>query len=195
MLQWWSHRRDQYHAKFSAEVFSRSAKRFTVFLPSNDKVKICLGQANMACAMSAASTYIFFSRPTYCQSQGCLSFTNQGTFLFILFAGQYAKNYTQETYYCKYNDQILQLFATIMYFVGAFASIPGAFLSKRYGRTMTMTLAGTSFVIGKPHVSAPPLSAVSRAMTFHLLVEGLSHPCLIDVRICITLLQSQHWSI
>ena len=31
---------------------------------------------------------------------------------------------------------------------GALASIPGALISKRFGRTMTMTLAGTSFVIG-----------------------------------------------
>lgn len=44
---------------------------------------------------------------------------------------------------------MLQLFATIMYFVGAVASIPAAILSKWYGRTMTMTLAGTAFLVGE----------------------------------------------
>ena len=74
-------------------------------------------------------------------------------------ADQYHKNALRETYYCKYNNQHLTLFATIMYFVGAFASIPGALLSKRYGRTMTMTLAGTAFVIGERRWSVYPTNS------------------------------------
>lgn len=47
---------------------------------------------------------------------------------------------------------------------GAVASIPGAHISKRYGRTMTMTLAGTSFLVGELHSPGKPqLEGIGRS--------------------------------
>lgn len=45
-------------------------------------------------------------------------------------AGLY-NNHRYQTYYCKHNDQTLQLFASSLFFAGAVSSIPGDALNSK----------------------------------------------------------------
>lgn len=38
-------------------------------------------------------------------------------------------------FYCKYDDKLLQTFATIMHFTGALAAFPAGYFTAKYGRT------------------------------------------------------------
>lgn len=51
--------------------------------------------------------------------------------------------------YCKYNDQILQLFTSSLFLAGAFAALVGMVTCKKLGRRFTMICGGAAFIIGK----------------------------------------------
>ena len=38
-------------------------------------------------------------------------------------------------FYCKYDDRVLQTFASIMHFTGALAAFPAGYFTAKYGRT------------------------------------------------------------
>lgn len=38
-------------------------------------------------------------------------------------------------FYCKYDDRVLQTFASIMHFTGALAAFPAGYVTAKYGRT------------------------------------------------------------
>lgn len=38
-------------------------------------------------------------------------------------------------FYCKYDDKLLQTFASIMHFTGALAAFPAGYFTAKYGRT------------------------------------------------------------
>ena len=44
-------------------------------------------------------------------------------------------------FYCKYNDRLLQTFASMMHFVGAFAAFPAGHCTAKFGRTRRVSLA------------------------------------------------------
>lgn len=50
--------------------------------------------------------------------------------------------------YCTYDNQKLQTFTSILFLAGLFASLPAGHLTRAYGRKVTMTVAGISFLIG-----------------------------------------------
>lgn len=51
-------------------------------------------------------------------------------------------------FYCKYDEKLLQTFASIMHFTGALAAFPAGYFTAKYGRTRSMTIAGVAFLIG-----------------------------------------------
>jgi hypothetical protein len=51
--------------------------------------------------------------------------------------------------YCKFNDQILQLFTSSLFLAGAFAALVGMVTCKKYGRRFTMVMGGFCFIIGR----------------------------------------------
>lgn len=51
--------------------------------------------------------------------------------------------------YCKYNDQVLQLFTSSLFLAGAFAALVGMVTCKKFGRRFTMVAGGLSFIIGR----------------------------------------------
>lgn len=53
----------------------------------------------------------------------------------------------RQTYYCKHNDQVLQLFASSLFFAGAVSSIPGAVTASSFGWTACFPAAIFSIVI------------------------------------------------
>lgn len=50
--------------------------------------------------------------------------------------------------YCKFDDQLLQLFTSCMFLAGAVAAIIGMYTCKRWGRKVTMMMGGFCFLIG-----------------------------------------------
>lgn len=50
--------------------------------------------------------------------------------------------------FCKYNDQMLQLFTSCLFLSGAVAAMVGSYTCKRYGRKATMIAGGFAFLVG-----------------------------------------------
>lgn len=50
--------------------------------------------------------------------------------------------------YCKYNDQILQLFVSSLFLAGAFSALVAMVTCKKLGRRFTMICGGAAFIIG-----------------------------------------------
>ena len=44
-------------------------------------------------------------------------------------------NAPSSNFYCKYNNKLLQTFASIMHFVGALAAFPAGYCTAKLGRT------------------------------------------------------------
>eukprot|EP01097_Dermamoeba_algensis_P004702 TRINITY_DN3035_c0_g1_i3.p1 TRINITY_DN3035_c0_g1~~TRINITY_DN3035_c0_g1_i3.p1 ORF type:complete len:504 (+),score=99.45 TRINITY_DN3035_c0_g1_i3:239-1750(+) len=57
-------------------------------------------------------------------------------------------NSTSTDPYCRYDSQSLAFFASSMYFAGMIASFPAGVVTRQYGRKVSMTVAGTFFLIG-----------------------------------------------
>ena len=51
-------------------------------------------------------------------------------------------------FYCKFNDKTLQAYSAIMHFTGALASLVAGYITQHYGRTTSMIVAGTSYILG-----------------------------------------------
>ena len=50
--------------------------------------------------------------------------------------------------YCIYNDHILQLFTSVLFLAGLLVSLPASYVTRRYGRKVTMICAGAFFLVG-----------------------------------------------
>eukprot|EP00877_Chromochloris_zofingiensis_P007197 jgi/Chrzof1/2730/Cz11g27040.t1 len=64
--------------------------------------------------------------------------------------------------YCQYNDQLLQLFSSILFLAGAGPALFGMYTCKKRGRKFTIVLGATSFIAG----AALQAAAVNLAMLF-----------------------------
>ena len=51
-------------------------------------------------------------------------------------------------FYCKFNDKTLQTYSAIMHFTGALASLPAGYITQRFGRTTSMIIAGSAYILG-----------------------------------------------
>ncbi|EIE26164.1 general substrate transporter [Coccomyxa subellipsoidea C-169] len=51
-------------------------------------------------------------------------------------------------FYCKFNDKPLQAYSSVMHFTGAIASLPASYVTQHFGRTMSMKVAGTAYILG-----------------------------------------------
>jgi len=72
-------------------------------------------------------------------------------FLQKFFPHVYYKKYSgslHESHYCKYDDQGLQLFTSSLYLAGLVASYFASFTTRVFGRTVSMLIAGISFLVG-----------------------------------------------
>lgn len=49
---------------------------------------------------------------------------------------------------CRFNDKTLQAYSAIMHFTGALASLPAGYVTQHYGRTTSMRVAGTAYILG-----------------------------------------------
>ncbi|KAL1202008.1 Sugar transport protein 2 [Cardamine amara subsp. amara] len=75
--------------------------------------------------------------------------TSMDTFLIDFFPHVYEKKHrTLENNYCKFDDQLLQLFTSSLYLAGIFASFVASHVSKAYGRKPTIMLASIFFLLG-----------------------------------------------
>ena len=52
------------------------------------------------------------------------------------------------SYYCKYDNQGLQLFTSSLYLAGLTATFAASFTTRKYGRRPSMLIAGVFFIIG-----------------------------------------------
>jgi MFS family permease len=50
--------------------------------------------------------------------------------------------------FCKYNDQLLQLFTSCLFLSGAAAALVGSYTCRRFGRKATMMTGGACFLAG-----------------------------------------------
>lgn len=69
--------------------------------------------------------------------------------LFVLQPEQLSHRNDNSNAYCKYDDQILQLFTSSLFLAGAFAALVGMVTCKKFGRRFTMVAGGLSFIIGR----------------------------------------------
>ncbi|KAK6152891.1 hypothetical protein DH2020_012530 [Rehmannia glutinosa] len=76
--------------------------------------------------------------------------TSMAPFLEKFFPEVYKKEMedTGTNQYCKFDSQILQLFTSSLYLAALGASVVAAPLTKKYGRRITMMMAGFIFLIG-----------------------------------------------
>ncbi|BDA50848.1 Sugar transport protein MST4 [Coccomyxa sp. Obi] len=51
-------------------------------------------------------------------------------------------------FYCKYDDKPLQAYSAVMHFTGAVASLPASYVTQHFGRTTSMRVAGTAYILG-----------------------------------------------
>jgi hypothetical protein len=57
-------------------------------------------------------------------------------------------NVQDTDFYCKFNDKRLQAYSAIMHFTGAVASLPASYVTQHFGRTTSMRVAGTAYILG-----------------------------------------------
>lgn len=70
-------------------------------------------------------------------------------FLEKFFPAVYVKKHmVHEDNYCKYNNQMLQLFTSSLYLAAVVASFFASHCCKRFGRKVTIQLASIFFIIG-----------------------------------------------
>lgn len=71
------------------------------------------------------------------------------TFLLDFFPHVYEKKHrVHENNYCKFDDQLLQLFTSSLYLAGIFASFISSYVSRAFGRKPTIMLASIFFLVG-----------------------------------------------
>lgn len=61
---------------------------------------------------------------------------------------EHNQNYEDSDPYCKFNDQMLQLFTSSLFLAGLVAGMFGGITTKRFGRRGTMLIAGCNFLVG-----------------------------------------------
>lgn len=70
-------------------------------------------------------------------------------FLIKFFPVVYAKkHHAKENNYCKYDNQLLQLFTSSLYLAAIAASFVASIFCKKFGRKLTIQFASVFFVIG-----------------------------------------------
>ena len=75
--------------------------------------------------------------------------TSMDTFLLDFFPHVYEKKHrVHENNYCKFDDQLLQLFTSSLYLAGIFASFAASFLCRRFGRKPIIMSASIFFLLG-----------------------------------------------
>ncbi|XP_013584741.1 PREDICTED: sugar transport protein 2 [Brassica oleracea var. oleracea] len=75
--------------------------------------------------------------------------TSMDTFLLDFFPHVYEKKHrVHENNYCKFDDQLLQLFTSSLYLAGIFASFAASFLCRRFGRKPVIMSASIFFLLG-----------------------------------------------
>ncbi|XP_010487356.1 PREDICTED: sugar transport protein 2-like [Camelina sativa] len=75
--------------------------------------------------------------------------TSMDTFLIDFFPHVYEKKHrVHENNYCKFDDQLLQLFTSSLYLAGIFASLVASYFSRAFGRKPTIILASIFFLAG-----------------------------------------------
>lgn len=77
--------------------------------------------------------------------------TAMDDFLEKFFPHVYEKKHSgslHESHYCKYDDQMLQLFTSSLYLAGLVASLAASFTTRLLGRKASMLIAGLSFLVG-----------------------------------------------
>ncbi|KAG2320186.1 hypothetical protein Bca52824_013399 [Brassica carinata] len=75
--------------------------------------------------------------------------TSMDTFLIKFFHRVYEKKHrVHENNYCKFDDQLLQLFTSSLYLAGIFASLAASYLSRRFGRKPIIMSASAFFLCG-----------------------------------------------
>lgn len=60
----------------------------------------------------------------------------------------YKKQHAQESEYCKYNDQRLQAFTSSLYIAGLVSTFCASWVTRKYGRKMSMLVGGLAFLAG-----------------------------------------------
>ncbi|KAJ4915279.1 Sugar transport protein 2 [Raphanus sativus] len=75
--------------------------------------------------------------------------TSMDTFLIDFFPHVYEKKHrVHENNYCKFDDQLLQLFTSSLYLAGIFASFAASYLGRRFGRKPIIMSASIFFLLG-----------------------------------------------
>lgn len=70
-------------------------------------------------------------------------------FLLKFFPSVYKqKMHAHENNYCKYNNQVLAAFTSVLYISGLVASLVASTITRKYGRKISIIVGGISFLIG-----------------------------------------------
>ena len=54
----------------------------------------------------------------------------------------------ESDFYCRFNDRKLQAYSAVMHFTGALSSLPAGYVTQHYGRTTSMRVAGSAYILG-----------------------------------------------
>ena len=75
--------------------------------------------------------------------------TSNPGFLRSFFPSVYSQEQSAESSaWCKYDNQLLQLFTSSLFLAGIFGSLLSSFTTTRFGRVRTMLMGGIFFLIG-----------------------------------------------
>uniref|UniRef100_A0A0C9RNG1 TSA: Wollemia nobilis Ref_Wollemi_Transcript_8406_2366 transcribed RNA sequence n=1 Tax=Wollemia nobilis TaxID=56998 RepID=A0A0C9RNG1_9CONI len=76
--------------------------------------------------------------------------TSMDDFLKKFFPGIYRRKQhnLHETDYCKYDNQLLTLFTSSLYFAGLVSTFGASYVTRNYGRRISILVGGTSFFFG-----------------------------------------------
>lgn len=75
--------------------------------------------------------------------------TSMDEFLIKFFPSVYKqKMHAHENSYCKYNNQVLAAFTSVLYIAGLVASLIASPVTRKYGRKTSIIAGGISFLIG-----------------------------------------------
>lgn len=61
---------------------------------------------------------------------------------------------SSDSLYCVYSDHLLALFTSSLFLAGMFISLPASYVTRKYGRKITMIFAGACFLLGSALNSA-----------------------------------------
>lgn len=63
-------------------------------------------------------------------------------------ASKQAAEANENSNYCKFDDQLLQLFTSVLFIAGLLASFPAAWVTSRKGRKVSMVVSGAFYILG-----------------------------------------------